>query len=279
MPAGQRGTSGGQTDERLLSRRDLLGLAGVGFAGAIAAACEKATRAVTHGTAGAETAASGRLTARPRARVVAHFPPGLHRVPPEREEDALLYVPVTYRPDRGHQLVVMLHGAGGSPRNGLEPLLALADEARLILLAPKSQRDTWDVIRGGYGADVAAIDRALERVFARCRVDPHRVAIGGFSDGASYALSVGLTNGELFTAVIAFSPGFSAPARRRGTPAIFVSHGIDDRVLPIARTSRRLVPRLRADYRVRYREFSGAHTVPPEIAREAVAWLGASASP
>jgi phospholipase/carboxylesterase len=45
-------------------------------------------------------------------------------------------------------------------------------------------------------------------------------------------------------------------------------------VLPIDNCSRRIVPLLRrGGYDVRYREFEGAHTVPPEIAREAAGWL------
>jgi predicted esterase len=118
------------------------------------------------------------------------------------------------------------------------------------------------------------IDRALEQTFSRYAVDPGRVAIGGFSDGASYALSLGLTNGDLFTHVLAFSPGFMAPAARRGSPRVFVSHGTRDGVLPIERCSRKVVPQLkRADYEVRYREFDAGHTIPPEIALEAVSWF------
>jgi predicted esterase len=111
-------------------------------------------------------------------------------------------------------------------------------------------------------------------VFARYAVDPARVAVGGFSDGASYALSLGLANGDLFAGVIAFSPGFMAPPQRRGTPRIFISHGVRDEVLPIDTTSRELVPRLRReDYAVDYREFADGHVVPPDIAREAIGWL------
>ena len=33
----------------------------------------------------------------------------------------------------------------------------------------------------------------------------------GFSDGASYALSLGAANGDLFTHIAAFSPGFMRP--------------------------------------------------------------------
>jgi phospholipase/carboxylesterase len=114
----------------------------------------------------------------------------------------------------------------------------------------------------------------LEQTFASYAVDPGHVAIGGFSDGASYALSLGLTNGDLFSHVLAFSPGFAAPAGQRGAPDLYVSHGTHDEVLPIDPCSRRLVPRLReAGYAVRYREFDGPHSVPREIVADALAWF------
>ena len=81
----------------------------------------------------------------------------------------------------------------------------------MILLSPQSQSSSWDVIRGGYGPDVQIMDKALKSVFDRYTVDPQKCSIGGFSDGASYALSVGTTNGDLFTHIVAFSPGFMRP--------------------------------------------------------------------
>jgi phospholipase/carboxylesterase len=154
-------------------------------------------------------------------------------------------------------------------------LRSLADAAGLLLLAPASRDRTWDLLVGRrYGPDLALIDRALEQTFSRYAVAPERVAIGGFSDGASYALSLGITNGDLFTHVIAFSPGFMAPAGQTGSPRIFVSHGTRDGVLPIDRCSRRIVPELeRSGYEVLYREFEGGHTISPEIALEAVGWF------
>jgi predicted esterase len=104
----------------------------------------------------------------------------------------------------------------------------------------------------------------LAWTFSSYAIDPARVAIGGFSDGASYALSLGFTDGDLFPHVLAFSPGFAAPARRVGSPRIFVSHGTRDAVLPIDRCSRRIVPTLqRTGYDVAYRKFDGGHAVPP----------------
>lgn len=114
---------------------------------------------------------------------------------------------------------------------------------------------------------------ALERVFQRYAVDPSHLAIGGFSDGASYALSLGLTNGDLFNHVIAFSPGFLAPGERIARPRIFISHGTNDRVLPVA-CSQRIVAVLRdSGYDVTYREFAGPHIVPVGIAHQAVEWF------
>jgi phospholipase/carboxylesterase len=83
-----------------------------------------------------------------------------------------------------------------------------------------------------------------------------------------------MANGDLFTHVLAFSPGFAAPPGQTGSPRVFVSHGTRDGWLPIERCSRRIVPQLeRAGYEVRYREFVGGHVVPPEIGREAADWF------
>jgi hypothetical protein len=95
---------------------------------------------------------------------------------------------------------------------------------------------------GGYGPDVEFIDQALKQMFDRLPVDARRLAVTGFSKGASYVLSVGLPDGDLFTHVIAFSPGFASPAAYRGKPPVFVSHGTRDEVLPIDRCSRRSSP-------------------------------------
>lgn len=223
----------------------------------------------------------GRLRARPQAFAapITGMPPampGLHALglAGADSRDGLLYVPTSYDPAHPAPLVLLLHGAGGAARGGIDPLLPLADHNGLLLVAPDSRLLTWDIIMGGYGPDVAFIERALAHTFARYRIDAGHLAIGGFSDGASYALSLGLINGDLFSHIIAFSPGFTAPGERHGQPHIFVSHGVHDTVLPIDRCGRRVVHQLRAvGYGVDYHEFDGPHTVPPEIARGAVGWI------
>ncbi len=196
------------------------------------------------------------------------------------KRDGFIHVPESYRADQPAGLVVMLHGAGGNARHALGILQSIADAEGFILVAPDSRTATWDVIDGGYGPDVTFINQVLAWVFERYAVNPTRIAIGGFSDGASYALSLGIANGDLFTHVLAFSPGFAAPLEQHGAPRLYVSHGTKDQVLPINSCSRRLVPRLQnAGYDVYYHEFDGPHTVPAEIAREAVEWFKAAPQP
>jgi phospholipase/carboxylesterase len=184
--------------------------------------------------------------------------------------DGLVYIPTGYRRDVAAPLAVMLHGAGGSAAR-LRFLFDAADEHGIVVLAPDSrERRTWDAIVGSFGPDIEFLERALDHTFDRCAIAPGRLAIGGFSDGASYALSAGLASGDLFTHICAFSPGFVAPATRTGRPDVFISHGTRDTVLAIDQTSRRIVPQLRSGgYRVTYEEFDGGHTVPPEMIREA----------
>jgi phospholipase/carboxylesterase len=262
-------------DDGMINRRDFLrftaGAASVG----LLAGCNT-QREGLEGQQEVESVSSrGRLLARPGP------PPsdaaantGLHPVGLGSTRDGLLYVPAGYGVGKRAPLALTLHGAGGDARSGISHILHLADSAGVVLLAPESRRRTWDVLMGGCSPDVEFIDRALKWTFDQLALDTRRLAITGFSDGASYSLSLGLTNGDLFTRVIAFSPGFMAPATRRGKPPVFVSHGTHDRVLPIERCSRRIVPQLdRAGYQVRYREFDGPHTVPESIDREALRWF------
>ena len=217
---------------------------------------------------------SSRLRARPAEAVTdCALPAGCTALGLTEGRDGLLQVPVAARAHPS-PLVVLLHGAGSSASAALMLLADLTEPHGLILLVPDSRRSSWDFLRGGFGPDVQFIDRALEHVFAHCPIDRTRIALAGFSDGASYALSLGIANGDLFTHLIAFSPGFAAPPTQVGQPRVFVTHGTRDAVLPIERCSRRLVPVLRAGgLDLVYEEFDGGHSVPRELARRAVRWM------
>ena len=223
------------------------------------------------------SAEAARLAARPAAPASVSGAPasGVHALDLGPGPEVLVRVPSPSAEAGPPLLVLALHGAGGDARGGLAPLLPSADRHRLLLVAPHSREPTWDVItRSGWGADVRRIDAALAQVFTTHPVDPTRVAISGFSDGASYALSLGLANADLFTHIIAFSPGFLVPTPRTGTPRVYLSHGRADTVLPIDRTTRLIVPGLQAaGIPTEVHEFDGPHTVPPDLAEGAARWL------
>lgn len=190
------------------------------------------------------------------------------------DRDGLLYAPAGYKPDSPLPLLVALHGAGGTSLS-TQYAIQRADALHYIVLAPDSRDErTWDAILGLWGPDLEFIGAAITYAKSRCAVDESHIGLAGFSDGASYALSMGIGNGDLFSRVLAMSPGLMQPAVVRGKPKIFVSHGTTDNVMPIDVTSRKFVPRLKSlGYDVTYREYEGRHMLPPAVAQEAMEWF------
>ncbi len=254
-----------------LTRREFCALAGGGITAlALDAGCRLSS--------GSEIFNNGRITARPRAgakttatgRVMLGVAPG--------DNDAILQLPKTVGLSP-LPLLVMLHGATQSADEMFWYLGSAHDEAGVAVFAPKSRDTTWDAIRGSFGSDVELINRGLERVFNSVAVDPARIAIGGFSDGATYAISLGMVNGDLFNRVVAFSPGFIIEAQPLGKPRFYISHGTRDHILPIDNCGRRVVAALKArGYEVTFREFNGDHEIPAAVAREGLSWVAAAGS-
>lgn len=252
-------------DSFVLTRREFCAIAG----GAVAAVTlGNACRLIEGGT--------GRITVRPRENVKTSAT-GQIRLGLDHERDAILQVPKSAG-ESPLPLLIMLHGATQSAEDMLEYLGSPPEEAGVAVLAPNSRGTTWDAIGGGFGGgfgvDVDFLHRALKRVFETTAIDPARVSIGGFSDGASYALSLGLINGDLFRSVVAFSPGFVVSGTPLGKPRIFISHGTHDHILPIDRCGRRIAAGLISrGYEVNFREFDGDHEIPNDVAREGLKWI------
>ncbi|MGC4085815.1 MAG: hypothetical protein QM736_27735 [Vicinamibacterales bacterium] len=192
----------------------------------------------------------------------------------DADRDGLLYLPAGYRHGTPTALLVLCHGAGSTAQS-VSYAFPMADRHGVIILAPDSRdQRTWDLVLGSYGADADFLARALGLAMQRCSVDRSRLVVGGHSDGASFALSFGIGAGDVFSRIVAFSAGVLRPVDARGKPAIFISHGIDDPVMPIDDTARRFVPRLRGlGYDVTYREDQGRHAVPAEIVEEGFSWI------
>ena len=237
-------------DPSVWSRRQFLATAG-------------AIAAVTMAWRGSGNPRKGRLTVRPHSPTSSETTTGFGRLGQGNGKDGLVYVPAGYHPERPAPLMLSLHGARGGSRGAVAPLVALADQHGWILVAPDSRQRTWDAVLGEFGPDVEWIDEALEAIFRRYAIDPQLLAAEGFSDGGSYALSLGLVNGDLFTHVIAFSPGLVARRAPRQAPGVplprYCRPGAPDRLVWPADWPPAATPGLRSGVpRVRRRAYRAA---------------------
>jgi len=187
----------------------------------------------------------GSLYAAPR-RVVTRLPSGITRL----TSFAYVYRPVSL-PDRA-PLLVLLHGAGGQASLVLDRYKPNADRRGAIVVALESTDVTWHIrpLANGYadfGSDPERLDVALTQLFSKANVDPNKIALLGFSDGASFALSLGLINPQLFRTIVAFSPGYAViPPDVDRSQRLFIAHGRQDDILPFAHVVDDIVPALKA---------------------------------
>lgn len=197
-------------------------------------------------------------------------------------ETALANGAVAYRPARAPAgalpVLILLHGAGGYPQGFLQKMEPLGDKLGVILIAPHSLDKTWDLIgqspdQPWLGPDARRLDQSLADLFKHSAVDPSHVVLLGFSDGASYALSIGLSNPKLFTAIIALSPGMMVPPNRVDhRQQVFIAHGRSDHVLPFDGTREMADELRRSGANIRFRPFNGDHQMDPESLTEGLQW-------
>ncbi len=176
------------------------------------------------------------------------------------------------RSSKPRGLILAFHGAGGSAQEGLFAFREAWDVPGLVLVAPVALGSTWSALHREEDLDLTTVNRALAEAWRRCKIDRGRVAVGGFSDGATHALSIGLQNGDVFRSVLALSPGGLLDVDHRGKPRVFIAHGTRDDVLPIGRSDAAVRTLRSSGYRVTYRRFAGGHRVPEAISRTAIRW-------
>lgn len=197
------------------------------------------------------------------------------------EDEALAYLPETTDGDAAPVLVV-LHGAGG---NAATAMAAVADEASrrgVAVVAPKSRGSTWDVIAAAMGGgsgfsnpdarlpggDRKRIARALEALAAKAPVDPERLALMGFSDGASMALSLGIAEPARYPYVMAFAPGAvlsGGGGKAARAQRVLIAHGTADTVIPYAHDTGVVCPKAaRGGRQIRFVTTNARHEVDAE---------------
>jgi phospholipase/carboxylesterase len=215
------------------------------------------------------------LTFAPAARAQDQVPYGESRLGLSGDiRDGTLYIPKSYKPGTAMPLLVMLHGFSGWGDNQ-KSLFGLAEELGFIVITPESRDITWGKEAPGFDQDVRYIGAAFRHVGSIVNIDFERVALGGQSDGAGYALTMGLAYGNTFNHLIVLAGGgLIEPIRRQGKPKIFIAHGVKDSTMPIGLSARKSVARLMKEgYEVLYYEHNGGHGTPREVVRKSLEWF------
>ena len=189
-----------------------------------------------------------------------------------------LYVPEAWDGQASMPLVVALHGGSGHGRDFLWSWLREARGRNVLVLSPTAQDRTWSIM-GGADVDADRLRETIESVAARYPVDRARVLLTGMSDGATYALLLGLRSGPPFTHLapacgvlhpLLFAGGLD---RAQDFP-IYLIHGALDWMFPVytARMGRDAL--LSAGARLVYREIEDlSHTYPRDENPRILEWL------
>ena len=181
--------------------------------------------------------------------------------------------------------LVLFHGRGANEHD-LVPLLRQLDPDDLFdgytprgpLSLPPGGAHWYVVPRVGY-PDPTTFAQGFASAAGFVDSLPHeRIVLGGFSQGAVMALSVGLGEGRPRpAAVIAFS-GFLPEVEGWSLggepwPAIAIGHGTLDEIIPIEFAHRSCNRLIAAGATVLYRESLMGHEIDPEFVRDLRAFV------
>ncbi|MAE95564.1 MAG: hypothetical protein CL910_12970 [Deltaproteobacteria bacterium] len=209
---------------------------------------------------------------------------------------AALLTPDEIEEGREYPLVTVLHGAGRQDELLMKGCKGEAERRQALFLIPRSLHMTWDLIAmgmsGGASLDPAVTETtsarpdldffeyAYDLIYRRFPVDRDRQALLGYSDGASYGLSVGLSNPQIFSAVMAWAAGFLAldgGAIPEGAPKppIYLEYGSHDELFPLEQVAKPMQANLEElGYEVSFHvDQGGRHWPSSTFQDEALDWF------
>lgn len=190
------------------------------------------------------------------------------------------------KPGDKSPLLIFLHGMGSSPDEIKDAVKPLADSWKYTVFLPCGSRKlgirpdgkpgyTWDARK-----DVQFI---VEKTKKMTGVDPRQVYLGGFSAGASIAYLIALESPETFSGVVGFSGALEKELLTEqtvraaaGKVPIYIVHGRQDQVMPIALGRDANEYFTKKGFRVTLNEYDGGHGLPStyfDVFKDAIEWF------
>lgn len=204
-------------------------------------------------------------------------------------------LPAGYDASKAYPLVVGLHGNGSNagnlmlsmPTEAFEGMICAAAEGAyprtdLAALAgehfswylPDADRALWPLLDALTSEQVL---RVVDDVSQRHRVS--RVVLFGFSQGVSAAYLAAMKRPDRIAGIVAFAGSFP---RNSVTPEqlkaashirVMIAHGTGDQQVPLEASERARDLLGQAGYKVQFETFDGGHALPPDVMRNAGAWI------
>ena len=198
-----------------------------------------------------------------------------------------------------HPTLVLLHGRGTNagdllplaPELGGDDWLAIAPQAPYELQGALGLGYAWYHFKQtgqpkqpGFDQVLVRLDAFLDAVVAGYPVDPARVFLLGFSQGAVVSLAAGLRRPDRVAGIVALS-GYLAESIHltdeagAGGPPVFMGHGSLDDLIPVE-AGRQAREWLAAHgVPVSYHEYPAGHTITAEELDDVRAWLAERLAP
>ncbi|WP_025769660.1 alpha/beta hydrolase [Thioalkalivibrio sp. HK1] len=206
-------------------------------------------------------------------------------------------------PDKVRAAVVWLHGLGADGndfvpvaqelvRRGFDDVRFIFPHAplRKVTINGGMEMRAWydivgaDLDRGEDGAGVresARIASALVEEQMALGIEPGRIVLAGFSQGGAIALHAALRFPRLLAGVLALSTYLPLPKTvadevrsENRDLAIFLAHGSEDPIIPLALSDRSCDRLAEIDIEVETHTYPMPHSVCPEEIRDIANWLG-----
>jgi predicted esterase len=146
------------------------------------------------------------------------------------------YVPTNGKPPYG--LLVAFHGFGVPPCTYYKnaDLWEIADETNCVLILPRGRNLNW----GGVDPteyreqDFTRVEKWISWAKKRWKIDD-RLFLTGFSDGASFAATLGIEWNEQVTAIAPYAGFLQRPVVTNNKFPVLVCIGVEDRLVSIER--------------------------------------------
>jgi len=203
----------------------------------------------------------------------------------------LVFLPASAGPGRIFPTIIAMHGRGADENDLASVILAL-EIPDLVLVTPRAP---FPFPYGGYAwysleqegvpepealqTSVGLVRKFVDEVRAEYPVDPKRLILLGFSQGAMMAYATGLSDPSMFRGIAALSGYIPYQSRlplqlaKLAGFSVFISHGSNDPVIPVqnGREAAKLLTDAGAN--VTYREYLMGHEIGDETIRDLKHWV------